>query len=128
MPFELRAPWTAWLIDELPALAVAATQLPGRSRITQASELRVKESDRIATMAAGLRAMGARIHELDDGWEIDGPVQLHGARVNSRGDHRVAMALAVAGLLAAGETVVEGAESAWISYPAFWDHLQALAR
>jgi 3-phosphoshikimate 1-carboxyvinyltransferase len=127
-PFEVRAPWTAWLIDELPALAVAATQLPGRSRITEAGELRVKESDRIAAMAAGLRALGARVRELDDGWEIDGPSALHGARVQSRGDHRVAMALAVAGLLASGETVVEGAECAAISYPSFWDDLQSLCR
>jgi phosphate starvation-inducible PhoH-like protein len=100
--FELRAPWTAWLIDELPALAVAATQLRGRSRIVEARELRVKESDRIATMAAGLRAMGARVRELDDGWEIDGPTRLQGARVSSGGDHRVAMALAVAGLSEGG--------------------------
>ena len=127
-PFELRAPWTAWLIDELPALAVAATQLPGRSRIVDAAELRVKESDRIAAMAAGLRAMGARVRELDDGWEIEGPSRLQGAKVSSRGDHRVAMALAVAGLLAAGETVIEGAESASISYPEFWDQLDALCR
>ena len=126
--FELRAPWTAWLIDELPALAVAATQLPGRSRITEAAELRVKESDRIAAMAAGLRAMGARVRELEDGWEIDGPTRLQGAKVSSLGDHRVAMALAVAGLLAEGETVIEGAESAAISYPGFWDDLERLCR
>jgi 3-phosphoshikimate 1-carboxyvinyltransferase len=127
-PFDLRAPWTAWLIDELPALAVAATRLPGHTRITQAQELRVKESDRIAAMASGLRAMGARVRELDDGWEIDGPTPLHGAKVSSRGDHRVAMALAVAGLLAAGETVIEDAESASISYPSFWSELESLCR
>jgi 3-phosphoshikimate 1-carboxyvinyltransferase len=127
-PFELRAPWTAWLIDELPALAVAATQLPGRSRITDASELRVKESDRISAVAAGLRAMGARVRELDDGWEVDGPTPLHGARVTSRGDHRIAMALGVAGLLADGETVIDGADAASISYPDFWKHLEALCR
>ena len=126
--FDLRGPWTAWLIDELPALAVAATQLPGRSRIFEASELRVKESDRIATMATGLRAMGARVRELDDGWEIDGPTPLQGAGVSSGGDHRVAMALAVAGLLAEGETVIEGAESASISYPSFWSDLEHLCR
>jgi 3-phosphoshikimate 1-carboxyvinyltransferase len=126
--FELRAPWSAWLIDELPALAVAATQLPGRTRIIEAQELRVKESDRIGAMAAGLRAMGARVRELDDGWEIDGPTPLEGAKVSSRGDHRVAMALAVAGLLAAGETVIDGAESASISYPSFWAQLESLCR
>jgi 3-phosphoshikimate 1-carboxyvinyltransferase len=79
-------------------------------------------------MAAGLRAMGARVRELDDGWEIDGPTPLEGAKVSSRGDHRVAMALAVAGLLAAGETVIDGAESASISYPSFWAQLESLCR
>jgi 3-phosphoshikimate 1-carboxyvinyltransferase len=94
--------------------------------ITGARELRVKESDRIASMAAGLVAMGARIEELPDGWDITGPVKLKGARVSSEGDHRVAMALAVAGLLAEGETEVEGAESVAISYPSFWDDLESL--
>jgi 3-phosphoshikimate 1-carboxyvinyltransferase len=126
--FELRSPWTAWLIDELPALAVAATQLPGHTRIREAEELRVKESDRISAMAAALRAMGARIKELDDGWEIEGPCPLHGAKVNARDDHRVAMALAAAGLLAHGDTVIEGAESASISYPGFWRDLESLCR
>jgi 3-phosphoshikimate 1-carboxyvinyltransferase len=117
---------SAELIDELPVLAVAATQLDGRTVITGARELRVKESDRIASMAAGLVAMGARIEELPDGWDITGPVKLKGARVSSEGDHRVAMALAVAGLLAEGETEVEGAESVAISYPSFWEDLESL--
>lgn len=117
---------TAALIDELPVLAVAATQLAGASRIAGASELRVKESDRIATMAEGLRRMGADVSELSDGWEIRGPSRLRGARLDSRGDHRVAMALAVAALLAAGETEIDGAECVAISYPGFWDQLEAL--
>lgn len=116
----------AALIDELPVLAVAATQLPGTSRITGAGELRVKESDRIAAMAEGLTAMGARITELPDGWEIAGPCFLEGALVRSRGDHRVAMALAVAGLLADGPTEIEEAECVAISDPGFWDQLSAL--
>lgn len=116
----------AELIDELPVLAVAATQLPGTSLITGAAELRVKESDRIAAMAAGLSAMGADITELPDGWEIRGPRRLEAAGVSSQGDHRVAMALAVAGLLAGGQTEIEGAECVEISYPGFWDDLEAL--
>ena len=127
-----RGPW-AWseklsteLIDELPVLAVAATQLAGRTVISGAAELRVKESDRIAAMAAGLWAMGASIEERADGWAIEGPTRLRGAAVDSCGDHRVAMALAVAGLLAEGETEIEGAECVAISYPGFWDDLAAL--
>jgi 3-phosphoshikimate 1-carboxyvinyltransferase len=116
----------AALIDELPVLAVAATQLPGTSRITGAAELRLKESDRIAAMADGLNAMGARVTELTDGWEIHGRSLLEGVRVDSCGDHRVAMALAVAGLLADGTTEIEGAECAAISDPGFWDQLAAL--
>jgi 3-phosphoshikimate 1-carboxyvinyltransferase len=125
-------PW-AWsdrlsaeLIDELPVLAVAATQLAGLTVISGARELRVKESDRIAAMAAGLTAMGATIEEREDGWAIEGPVRLRGAAVESRGDHRVAMALAVAGLLADGETQVAGAECVAVSYPGFWDDLESL--
>jgi 3-phosphoshikimate 1-carboxyvinyltransferase len=126
-------PW-AWsdrlsaeLIDELPVLAVAATQLAGRTVISGAAELRVKESDRIAAMTAGLKAMGARIEEREDGWEIEGPVRLQGARVDSAGDHRVAMALAVAGLLAEGVTEIDRAECVAVSYPAFWDDLESLS-
>jgi 3-phosphoshikimate 1-carboxyvinyltransferase len=126
-------PW-AWsdrlsaeLIDELPVLAVAATQLAGRTVISGARELRVKESDRIAAMTAGLAAMGAAIEEREDGWAIDGPVRLRGAAVASLGDHRVAMALAVAGLLAEGDTEVAGAECVAVSYPAFWDDLESLS-
>jgi 3-phosphoshikimate 1-carboxyvinyltransferase len=117
---------SAELIDELPVLAVAATQLRGTTRITGAAELRVKESDRIEAMEHGLWAMGARIRERHDGWEISGPTRLVGARVSSFGDHRVAMALGVAGLLADGVTEIDGAEAAAVSYPAFWKDLQSL--
>ena len=116
----------AEMIDELPILAVAATQLPGVSRISGAAELRVKESDRIATIAEGLTAMGANITANDDGWTIEGITPLQGARVQSHGDHRVAMALAVAGLMAEGETEIEDAECVEISYPEFFDQLEAL--
>jgi 3-phosphoshikimate 1-carboxyvinyltransferase len=125
-PIVVEAAEAAALIDELPVLAVAATQLPGTSRITGAAELRVKESDRIAAIAAGLNAMGARVTELTDGWEIQGPSPLEGVRIDSRGDHRVAMALAMAGLLADGTTEIDGAECAAISDPGFWDQLAAL--
>ena len=126
-PVSVDGQTAAAVIDELPAFAVAATQLPGRSRITGAAELRVKESDRIASMAEGLSAMGADITALDDGWEIQGPTRLEGARVRSHGDHRVAMALAVAGLIAeGGPTDIDGAECVDISYPGFFDQLEAL--
>jgi 3-phosphoshikimate 1-carboxyvinyltransferase len=100
--------------------------LPGESVITGARELQVKESDRIAAMAEGLGAMGADITALDDGWLVKGPRRLQGARVQSRGDHRVAMALAVAGLLAEGATEIEDAECVGISYPGFFDQLESL--
>lgn len=117
----------AQMIDELPVLAVAATQIAGRSEISGASELRVKESDRIYAMEEGLRAMGADITASEDGWVINGPRFLEGARVDSAGDHRVAMALAVAGLMADGQTEIEGAECVDISYPGFFDDLENLS-
>jgi 3-phosphoshikimate 1-carboxyvinyltransferase len=125
-PFHLRNGMAAEMIDELPVLAVAATQIPGTSLISGAAELRVKESDRIAAMEDGLTAMGADIVGQDDGWIINGPRRLEGARVRSVGDHRVAMALAIAGLLAEGKTEIEGAECVDISYPDFFDQLEYL--
>jgi len=127
-PFSVDGGEAPLLIDELPVLAVAAALLPGVSRITGARELRVKESDRVAAMAEGLGAMGADVRELEDGWEIRGPRDLEGARVSSRGDHRVAMALAVAGLLASGETTIDDADCVAISYPGFWDDVDRLCR
>jgi 3-phosphoshikimate 1-carboxyvinyltransferase len=116
----------AEMIDELPVLAVAATQIPGRNVISGAAELRVKESNRIEAMEKGLTAMGADITAVEDGWVINGPRHLEGARVSAHGDHRVAMALAVAGLIADGTTEIEGAECVAISYPDFFDHLEYL--
>jgi len=107
------------LIDEIPIIAVAATQAHGTTTIRDAGELRVKESDRIAALAQELRKMGADIEELDDGMIINGPTPLKGARVQSHGDHRIAMSLAIAGLIADGETVVEESECIAISYPEF---------
>jgi len=107
------------LIDELPILAVAGALAIGKTVIRHAQELRVKESDRIAAIAHNLRTMGAQVTEMNDGLEIHGPAPLHGARVASFGDHRVAMAFAIAGLFADGETIVQDAECIRESYPGF---------
>lgn len=112
--------------DELPVLAVAATQATGTTTVRGARELRVKESDRIATLVVGLRALGADIEELPDGFVVNGPTPLRGAAVQAAGDHRIAMALAVAGLVATGETIVDGFEAAAVSWPGFEDVLRSL--
>ena len=107
------------LIDELPILSIAGALASGKTTIRHAEEMRVKESDRIAAIAHNLRAMGAQVSELSDGLEIHGPAPLHGARLSSFGDHRIAMAFAIAGLFAEGETVVQDAECIRESYPGF---------
>ena len=111
------------LLDELPLLALVATQAHGRTVVRDAAELRVKESDRIATTVGELGRLGAAITETADGFIVEGPTRLHGARCQSHGDHRIAMMLAVAGLIAAGETVIEGAECVDVSFPAFFEAL-----
>ena len=116
------------MIDEFPIFAVAATQAHGETRVRDAQELRVKESDRVATVAQELRKMGAQIEEHDDGFTIVGPTRLRGARVQAHNDHRLAMSLAVAGLIAEGETVIEGWECVADSFPNFSALLQMLAR
>lgn len=113
------------LIDEIPALAVAAAHAQGRFTVSGAAELRVKESDRIAALAEGLRRMGATVEERPDGLAIDGGSPLHGATVRAHDDHRIAMALAIAGLAAPGGTSIEGAEAASVSFPEFYDVLAA---
>jgi len=107
------------LIDELPILAVASALASGTTIIRHAQELRVKETDRIAAIAHNLRIMGAQVIEMNDGLEIHGPAPLRGARVASFGDHRIAMAFAVAGLFAEGETVVQDVDCIRESYPGF---------
>jgi 3-phosphoshikimate 1-carboxyvinyltransferase len=107
------------MIDEFPILAVAATRTHGTTVVRDAAELRVKETDRIAVIVEGLRAMGARIEPQPDGFIVEGPTPLHGAEVDSGGDHRLAMALAVAGMIAEGETVVGQAECIPDSFPGF---------
>jgi 3-phosphoshikimate 1-carboxyvinyltransferase len=109
------------IIDELPLIAVLATQAHGVTEVRGASELRVKESDRIAAMAGVLRAMGARIETFDDGFAVEGPQALRGAAVESHGDHRIAMAAAVAARAARGITTIHGAECVSISYPGFFE-------
>jgi 3-phosphoshikimate 1-carboxyvinyltransferase len=116
------------LIDELPILAVAATQAEGETIVSGAGELRHKESDRVAAIVDGLRSLGADIEGTADGFVVRGPVALTGARVRSFGDHRIAMALAIAGLIARGTTVIDGAHSVEISYPRFWRDLVTLTR
>jgi 3-phosphoshikimate 1-carboxyvinyltransferase len=111
------------LIDEVPALAVAAAHAEGTTTIAGATELRVKESDRIAALVGNLRSLGARVEELPDGLVVEGGKALRGAAVRSFGDHRIAMAMAIAALSAEGETTIEDAECASVSFPEFWDVL-----
>ena len=125
---EVRGDVVPRAMDELPALALAASLAEGTTVIRDAAELRVKESDRIAATVDGLRRLGARIEERPDGMVIHGGGGLTGAHCDSYGDHRIAMTMAIAGLVAKGETVVEGAEAAEVSYPGFWDTLASLAR
>ncbi len=115
------------VVDELPALAVAASQASGTTVIADAAELRVKESDRISATVDGLARLGAAIEEREDGMTIRGGGTLSGTTVNSYGDHRIAMSMAVAGLCAEGETTIDGAEAAGVSYPGFWDTLTSIS-
>jgi 3-phosphoshikimate 1-carboxyvinyltransferase len=128
VPFRVEPGEVPGLIDELPLAAVLAAFARGRSEIRGALELRVKESDRIATMGAGLRALGAEVEELDDGWVIEGRGELRGGRADAAGDHRIVMALLVAGLGAKDGVEVEGAESAAVSDPGFIARLEELRR
>ena len=114
------------LIDELPLLAVLGSQIQGGVEIRDAKELRVKESDRIASTVAGLRSMGCSVEEFADGLRVDGPVKLRGAKIEAHGDHRIAMSFAIAGLLAKGETEIVGAECVAVSFPEFFDLLEAV--
>jgi 3-phosphoshikimate 1-carboxyvinyltransferase len=117
----------AQLIDELPVLAAIAPYTGGGIRIRDAKELRVKESDRIELIVKNLRAMGAEVAEFEDGVDVPGGQTLHGATIDSGGDHRIAMAFSVAALRAEGDTLIQGAESAAISFPEFFDLLDLVA-
>ena len=117
---------TAALIDELPVLAAIAPYTEDGIEIRDARELRIKETDRIAAVAANLRAMGAKVEERDDGLLVPGGQRLHGAEIDSRGDHRIAMAFAVAALRAEGDTIIHGADAARISFPEFFEVLESI--
>ena len=116
------------LIDEIPLLAVLACLAEGKTTIKGAKELRVKETDRLKAIASELTKLGANIKELPDGLEISGPTKLKGALVESFGDHRMAMALTVAGLVASGEIIVENAEAVDVSFPNFFELLDGLTK
>ncbi|MGH7722818.1 MAG: 3-phosphoshikimate 1-carboxyvinyltransferase [Candidatus Dormibacteria bacterium] len=118
-------------IDELPAIAVVATQAEGRTEIRGAAELRHKESDRVAVLVAGLRGLGVTVEECADGLVVEGPARLRPGRLESAGDHRLAMAWAVAASLiepGGGECVIDGSGSVGVSYPGFFEDLAALTR
>jgi 3-phosphoshikimate 1-carboxyvinyltransferase len=117
---------TAALIDEIPVLAAIAPFTEQGIEVRDAKELRVKESDRIASLAINLRSMGALVEEREDGLKVPGGQSLHGAELESFGDHRIAMAFSIAALRAQGDTLIRGSECAAISYPAFFSTLEAL--
>src|SRR5262249_22628393 len=118
---------SAALIDEIPVLAAIAPFTEHGIEVRDAKELRIKESDRISAVATNLRKMGAQVEEREDGMKIPGGQSLNGAELDSFGDHRIAMAFAVAALKAEGETAIQGAEAAAISYPEFFDKLEDLS-
>lgn len=119
---------TVGVIDEVPMLAVLGAVSKNGLRIRDAAELRVKETDRIATVAENLRRMGARVEERADGMDIEGGARLRAAELDSAGDHRIAMAFAVAALAADGECVLKGADAAGVSYPEFFETLGTVVR
>jgi len=123
---EVRGDQVPRMIDEFPILAVAASQAQGETVVRDAAELRVKETDRIANIAAELRKLGARIEEMPDGFVVEGPTPLVGTQVHSHGDHRLAMSLAIAGLVAEGETTIAGAKCIADSFPGFEETLRVL--
>ncbi len=127
-PFRFGEETMPRLVDEVPILSVAACFCDGESRITGAAELRVKETDRLAVMARQLKAMGADIEEHPDGLTIRGGRPLKGAQLDSETDHRVAMSLAVAALMAKGDSTLARSEAAAVSYPTFWTDLERLQR
>lgn len=122
-PFVIRQPMTAKVIDEIPVLAVLATAVRGESEFHDVGELRLKESDRLEAVTRNLLQMNADVKLSDDGFIVQGLANLKGGIIESGGDHRIAMAFAVAGLHAEGETEIHDADCAAVSYPEFWDHL-----
>ena len=125
---EIGGQLTARMIDEFPVFAVAATQAAGKTVVRDAQELRVKESNRLEGLVNELRKLGAKIEPTDDGFVIDGPTRLKGTMVDGLGDHRIAMALAVAALVAEGETTIVGSDCVRKTYPGFFNDLESLCR
>jgi len=118
---------TAAVIDEVPVLSVLGAVTEEGLTVRDASELRIKETDRIATIVQNLRRMGVAAEELPDGLVVPGRQRLRAGTFDSFGDHRIAMAFAVAAVAAEGESIIEGAEAASVSFPEFWDTLRAVA-
>jgi 3-phosphoshikimate 1-carboxyvinyltransferase len=117
------------LVDELPLVALLASHARGETLVTGARELRVKETDRIEAVTDGLRPLGARVRSLEDGWTVTGvPTRLRGGRLDARGDHRIAMLGAVAGLASREGVAIEGADTAAISFPGFYELLESVTR
>lgn len=125
---EVGGELTLRTIDELPLVALTATQAEGTTEVRDASELRIKEADRIGVLAEGLRELGARIEELPDGFVVTGPTRLSGGKVDPQGDHRLALTFAVAGLIAEGPVVISGWECTAVSFPKFEETLKAVAK
>jgi 3-phosphoshikimate 1-carboxyvinyltransferase len=126
---EIEAEEVPALVDELPLVALLASHARGETRVSGARELRVKETDRIEAVTDGLRPLGARIRSQDDGWTVTGvPARLRGGRVDARGDHRIAMLGAVAGLSSREGVAIEGADTAAISFPGFYELLESVTR
>jgi 3-phosphoshikimate 1-carboxyvinyltransferase len=118
---------SATMIDEIPVLAVLASSVQGTSEFRGVGELRVKESDRLLLVTENLRRMGAQVQATVDDLLVNGGHELHGAQIQTDGDHRIAMAFAIAGLNADGETIIDNAECVSVSYPDFWKHFRQLA-
>ncbi|MFV9510679.1 3-phosphoshikimate 1-carboxyvinyltransferase [Tepidibacillus sp. LV47] len=116
------------LIDELPLLAVLASQAEGTTKVTDAKELRVKETDRIETISTALRNVGVEIEELEDGFIIKGKQKIRGGVISTKGDHRIGMAMAIAGLIAVTPIIIHQSEAIHVSYPQFFEDLKQLAR
>lgn len=125
---EISGEWIPKIIDELPLLAIIATQAEGTTIVKDAQELRVKETDRIATIASELRKAGVEIEELEDGFVITGKQKIHGGMVSTHGDHRIGMAMAIAGLIAKKSVTIQNSEAINISYPDFFNDLSKISK
>jgi len=124
---EIAGQHSTGLIDEIPILSILATRARSKNGFESVGELRAKESDRLAAIVDGLSRMGAQVRTWNDGFAVEGDSDLHGAEIETHGDHRLAMAFAVAALAANGTTVIRDAECVSVSHPRFWQELARLA-